>query len=402
MGETTRTNPDPSVVLFVENLKRLKQATKTWAREKQLKDDQHLRDIDLELAELQDGTGWGFYSQEAKDHLYGLEKRRRVILEEREAQWRLKSRALWLACGDENTKLFQAFSKGRKMANTIWSLRDQRGEEVTNFNELADLGTNHFKALFKAQEETSIAEIIKVAQLFPRFVEEDEVGSLTTPVTEKELIEVLHSFQKGKSPGPDGWPIEFYLGCFDILGSDLLKVIEESRVRGHIHNPINATFIALIPKTDNPSSFEDFRPISLCNCLYKIISKVISRRLKVILSKHISGEQFGFLEGRQIHEAIGVAQEGLHNIKLKKLKAVVIKIDLSKAFDRVNWLYIRMLLIHLGFRLVFVNWIMACLNSVSFSILLNGSATAFFQAERGIRQGCPLSPLTLPSCSRRP
>jgi len=155
-------------------------------------------------------------------------------------------------------------------------------------------------------------------------------------------------------------------------------------VSGHIHNPINANFISLVPKTDNPSSFEDFEPISLCNCLYKIISKVISRKLKVILSKHISRENFGFLEGRQIHEAIGVAQEGLHNIKLKKLKAVVVKIDLSKAFDRVNWLYIIMLLIHLGFGLVFVNWIMPCLSSVSFSILLNGSATAFFQVERGI------------------
>jgi len=72
-----------------------------------------------------------------------------------------------------------------------------------------------------------LLKIIKVAQLFPHFVEEDEVGSLMTHVTNKELIEVFHSFQKGKSSGPDGWPIEFYLGCFDILGSDLLKVIEE-------------------------------------------------------------------------------------------------------------------------------------------------------------------------------
>jgi hypothetical protein len=212
---------------------------------------------------------------------------------------------------------------------------------------------------------------------------------------------VLHSFQKGKSLGPDGWPIEFYLGCFDILGTDLLKVVEESRGSGHIHNPINATFIALIPKSDSPSSFDDFRPISLCNCLYKIISKVINRRLKVILSKHISCKQFGFLEGRQIHEAIGVAQEGLHSIKLKKLQAVVVKIDLSKAFDRVNWLYIRMLLIHLGFGLVFVNWIMACLNSVSFSILLNGSATDFLSCRKRSTTGMPSLSLTLPSSSRR-
>jgi hypothetical protein len=117
-------------------------------------------------------------------------------------------------------------------------------------------------------------------------------------VSEKELLEVLQSFQKGKSPGPDGWPIEFYLGFYDLLGSDILKVVEESRINGHIHEPLNSTFIALIPKTDNPSSFDDFRPISLCNCLYKIISKVISRRLKEILSRNISSEQFGFLAGK--------------------------------------------------------------------------------------------------------
>ena len=132
-------------------------------------------------------------------------------------------------------------------------------------------------------------------------------------------MEVLHSFQKGKTHGPNGWPIEFYLGFFDVIGPDVLKVVEESRVNGHIHNPINSTFIALIPKTDNSSSFEYFRPISLCNYLYKIISKVINRRLKAILSKHIFCEQFGFLEGRKIHEAIGVAQEGLDNIKTKKV-----------------------------------------------------------------------------------
>jgi hypothetical protein len=267
MGENTRTFPDPVVELFVENLKGLKQATKKWAKVKQQNDDQNLKEIELKLIELQDGSGRGYLSQEEKDLLYGLEKCHRVILEEREAQWRLKSRALWLNCGDENTKFFQSFAKGRKMANTIWSLRNQRGEEITKYNELDDLGINHFKTLYKAQEETSIAEIIKFSQLLPIFVDVNEAGHLTRLVTEKELIEVLHTFQKGKILSPDGWPIEFYLGCFDVLGPDLLRVIEESRVKGHIHNPINTTFIALIPKTDNPTSFKDFRPISLCNCL---------------------------------------------------------------------------------------------------------------------------------------
>jgi hypothetical protein len=250
-------------------------------------------------------------------------------------------------------------------------------EEVYSFEGLAKLGSEHFSELFKVQEGSTIAEIVQVARLFPRFVEEDEVGPLMAPVSEKELLEVLHSFQKGKIPGLDGWPIEFYLGCFNVIGPDILKVVEESRINGHIHNPINSTLLVIISKTDNPSSFEYFRPILLCNCLYKIISKVINRRLKVILSKHISCEQFGFLEGRQIHEAIGVAQEGLHSIKLRKIKGVVVKIDLSKAFDRVNWLYLRMLLIHLGFGLEFTNWVMGCMNLVSFSIFLNRLALLF-------------------------
>jgi hypothetical protein len=109
--------------------------------------------------------------------------------------------------------------------------------------------------------------------------------------------------------------------------------------------------------------------------------------VKRILSERISGEQFGFLEGRQIHEAIGVAQEGLHSMKSRKLKGAVLKIDLSKAYDRVSWLFIRLLLTHLGFAVPFINWVMNCLTTVSFAVLINGSASPFFPSERGLRQG---------------
>jgi len=104
-------------------------------------------------------------------------------------------------------------------------------------------------------------------------------------------------------------------------------------------------------------------------------------------------EQFGFLEGRQIHEAIGVAQEGLNSIKSKQLRGAVLKIDLSKAYDRENWLYIRLLLTHLRFHIDFIRWVMSCMTSVSFVILINGAASPFFHVEQGLRQGCPLSPL---------
>lgn len=118
---------------------------------------------------------------------------------------------------------------------------------------------------------------------------------LMAAITEGELKDVLHSFQKYKILGPDGCPIEFYLGLFELVGGDLLRVVKESRVASHIHVPLHFTFIALIPKSDNSSTYVDFYPISLYNCLYKIISKVITKRIKEIISRTICREQFGFL-----------------------------------------------------------------------------------------------------------
>eukprot|EP00253_Pinus_taeda_P028927 PITA_28927 len=95
----------------------------------------------------------------------------------------------------------------------------------------------------------------------------------------------------------------------------------------------------------------------------------------------------------EIHKAIGGAQETIHSVKQMKRKGAVIKIDLSKAYDRINWIYLRMLLTHLGFKYDFIKWIMGCISSISFAILINGAASPFFKGYRGLRQGCPLSPL---------
>ena len=129
-------------------------------------------------------------------------------------------------------------------------------------------------------------------------MEQEDNGNLMDVVIEEELLAIVHTFHKDKSPGTDGWPIKFYLGLFEIIGDDLPKVVQESWREGFIHAPLNSSFIALIPKSNHPGRFEDFRPISLCNCIYKTISKIIEKRLKAILSRHFSKEQFGFLEVR--------------------------------------------------------------------------------------------------------
>eukprot|EP00253_Pinus_taeda_P011344 PITA_11344 len=379
--------------LFMENLKRLKIATKSWAKERQKNQNEELIKISEELKSLESTDSDGYSTQSSKDKILYLEKSKSQILLAKEKEWRLKSRAIWLKAGDENTHFFHNYAKGRKSANTIWSLKDEEGRELKTFTELSSLGTRHFQKIFSDRGETTIAEIIRTTQCFPRFIEEGMNDDLTTPVSKEEVEAAMKSMGKDKSPGPDGWTVELFLHFFDLIGFDMAEVVEESRLRGEIYKPFNATFIALIPKKDAPESFEDFRPISLCNCIYKIIAKVIASRLVPILSRSISMEQFGFLEGRQIHEAIGVAQEVIHSVKKKKKKRVILKIDLSKAYDRINWLYLRLLLTHLGFNYSFINWIMGCISNVSFAVLINGAATPFFKSQRGLRQGCPLSPL---------
>jgi len=378
---------------FADNIKKLKRLIKDWSIAKNRREDAELKQVEEDLLRMYESDGGGLLSQDTKDALSRMEGRRNSLLCTKEETWRLKSRAIWLESGDDNSKFFHAFARGRKAANTIWSLLDENGVSHTNFEEKARCGVDHFQNLFRAPNQANIAEVIRLAQKFPRFVDEEGNRRLMAVISEEELKAVLGSFQKDKSPGPDGWSIEFFLDLFDLFGNDLMAVIEDTRTSGRLPASFNSTFIALIPKSDNALSLNEYRPISLCNCIYKIISKVIARRLKRTLSDNISAEQFGFLEGRQIHEAIGVAQEGLHSLKTKKQKGAILKIDLSKAYDKVSWLYLRLLLTHLGFGIDFIRWVMSCISTVSFSVLINGAASPFFHAERGLRQGCPLSPL---------
>jgi hypothetical protein len=161
-------------------------------------------------------------------------------------------------------------------------------------------------------------------------------------------------------------------------------VVEEVHLSGNFLTIINSNFILVIPNIDHPSSFDDFCPIALCNGLYKILTKIIAVRIKPLLSNVITQEQLHFIKGWLIHEAIGSAMEGLHTIKTENGAILVLKINLFKAYNRVSWLYLWMLLMHIGFGLSMVKYIMDCILIISFVVLINVFGSPFFKFCQGL------------------
>eukprot|EP00253_Pinus_taeda_P030096 PITA_30096 len=186
--------------------------------ENNTKETAQLSSVEEELRSLIDERNLGFISGKDKTRLIELENQRTNLLRQREESLRLRSRAIWLKAGDENSRFFHNFAKGRKVANTIWNLPLLEGGLANSFNKLSQLGTSHFRSLYRSPPGSNLAEIINVATHLPRFVNKDDSADLTASVTMEELESTLKWFKKDKSPGPDGWTIEFYLAFYDLLG----------------------------------------------------------------------------------------------------------------------------------------------------------------------------------------
>ncbi|KAL2237562.1 UNVERIFIED_CONTAM: hypothetical protein Sindi_0947900 [Sesamum indicum] len=303
--------------------------------------------------------------------------------------WKQKSNCKWLEAGERNTKYFHSLVKKKRLKSKIHRIMEEN-QEVTIPDQIIESATTYFKNLLSYNPVRNNAP--EFSFQFPQVSEECTriIGSLPT---DEEIRDTVFSIDKDSVAGLDGFSSAFYQACWDFIAIDIFEAVKDFFHRTQMPRSFTATTIVLVPKVESPQTWNDFRPISLCNVTNKILSKLIYNKLHNTLPDLIFPSQSGFVPGRLIGDNILMAQEMIHQLDLRYNKGnLVIKLDMSKAYDRVNWNFLLTVLQKMGFPHRFLTLIKHAIQNCWFTVLVNGETTGFFKSFQGLRQGDPLSP----------
>ena len=211
--------------------------------------------------------------------------------------------------------------------------------------------------------------------------------------TKDELFSALKGLQTGKTPGSDGLPTEFYLSFWDDLGDFLVLVLNERYRLGVLTYSQRQSLLRLLYKKDDKRLPKNWRPISLLNTDYKLASKVITERLKPVMSSIVHRDQTCGVVGRSIFSNLQLIRDTLDMIDKTDEPGILVTLDQEKAFDRVDHEFLMRTLAKFGFGPSFCRWVSIFYNDVFSRIICNGDLSVPVFLGRGVRQGCPLSPL---------
>lgn len=218
-------------------------------------------------------------------------------------------------------------------------------------------------------------------------------NSLVSPISYTEIVDTINSINDAKAPSIDGLNAMFFKHTWPNIKEDIYIVVLDFCRTGKMCKQINIATLTLVPKVTHPTMASDFRLIACCTFLYKIIAQIITTRLQRIIGEIADCDQSGFIPQRHISDNILLATEFIKGYTRKhNSPRCMVKVDFKKAYDSIEWPFLKAVLTGLGFPGAFINWILACVTTVSYTILINGLLGTPIQAKKGLRQGDPLSP----------
>lgn len=384
---------------ILSNTKHLAQCLRRWNRNSFGNIHAHKRRMLARLEGIQNILG--------KSHHTGLIKLENKIrgqledvLKQEELLWFQQSREEWIRSGDRNTKFYHAATRVRKVTNRTTRLKDNYGNWVVDTEGMKNLVYQHFTRIFS--RDTNGTEGDEMIANFPQ-LNNERWDWFNADFTPDEVKKAIFDMSPYKAPGPDGFHAGFYQKSWATVGNVITKQTLDFLNSGVMEEGLNDTLVTLLPKVNNPEEVAQFRPISLCNVSYKVITKVMTNRIKGILNDLIGLEQSSFVPGRQITNNVIIYQEALHSMRNKKGNVgwMAWKIDLEKAYDRISWDFIRDSLYRAGFNSDWIRNVMGCVETAKLAPIWNGEQLDWITPSRGIRQGDAISPYLFVICIER-
>ena len=305
---------------------------------------------------------------------------------------RIRSRTQWAEEGEASTSYFFRLEKANGTEDWISAMKEPDGSVVGDVPSICDSWVSFYSTLFSACP-TNFDVQNRLLDNLSSPLPPPQAHLCEGHLTLDEVHKALLGMAKRKSPGSDGLPAEFYLAFWDTLGSDLVEVLNASFDSGLLPFSLRGALISLIFKKGDRLLHKNWRPISLLNVDYKICARALAGRLLKVIHLVVAPDQTCGVPHRFIGENVALLRDVVHYANEADLPLAILSLDQEKAFDRVDWPFLQRTLSRMGFGPSFIKWVDLLYSDIRSSILINGYTSHHFKPSRGVRQGCPLSPL---------
>ena len=305
---------------------------------------------------------------------------------------RIRARRQWAEVGETSSKFFLNLEKHRARTKLITAVYRPDGSTATDLHDIILTYRNFYKQLF-TKEPLNLQSQDRLVTQLERQLTVIDANTCEGLLTIEECYAALKGLARNKTLGIDGLPTEFYLTYWDIIGKAFVDSANFSYHIGCLSPSQRQGIITLLYKKGDQIDARNWRPISLLCTDYKIIARALVKRLTSVITNVVSPDQTCGIPGRFIGENLALLRDIVDYATINNLPAAVISIDQEKAFDRVEWPFLHRTLDAMGFGASFQRWIQIMYTDVRSAVQINGYLSGFFSVSRGVRQGCPLSPL---------